>query len=95
MIGIASDLCPHGRRWGWCRTCIHERREKMSKIPRPADPNAEKLEGVSGLYQLKAWLRSLSYDDPEYYCGYELDFGMDRSQILDKIDELIKESWYS
>ena len=51
------------------------------------------LEGVSGLYQLKAWLLSLQEDDPDYYCGYELDFGMDRSQVLDKIDELIKEGW--
>ena len=65
----------------------------MSKISRPTNPNAETLEGVSGLYQLKAWLLSLQDDDPEYYCGYELDFGMDRSQVIDKIDELIKEGW--
>ena len=76
-------------------------REKMSKISRPTDPIPVlrcKACGYpaatrEGLYRLKAWLRSLSYDDPDYYCGYELDFGMDRSQILDKIDELIKEGW--
>ena len=76
----------------------------MNKISRPTDtlpvlrcracgyPEAT-LDGVSGLYQLKAWLLGLKYDDPDYYCGYELDFGMDRSQVLDKIDELIKEGW--
>lgn len=44
-----------------------------------------------GLKKLEAWLLSLREDDPAYYCGFELDFGMDRSQVLDKIHDLLQE----
>lgn len=37
------------------------------------------------LKKLKEWLDSLKKED--HYCGYELDFGIDRQEIYDYIEE--------
>lgn len=44
---------------------------------------------LSELDKLKDWLDNLK--ESEHYCGYELDFGMDRGELYDYIEDRKRE----
>ena len=52
------------------------------------DNNTEKARArIATLAELRQWLMKL---DPEsHYCGYELNFGIERLEIINKIDDMI------